>query len=1488
MNNHKIEVLQEGGFAAADLAQSMKSQSGSQTEYRKISQQELPTIFETEIETLITGLKTFGIIPTDFQPSFNIGSTRLAAHIVGKPVELGKFETEDVINQAKHVKKYFGDIDVDIVLDQDATLDDVMLALEKMNREKTHSKYKSKKAAGEVNVAVVLDGTDDVIQIDLIDVSNNSEYKVFNQYSSINDIANGVKGFFQNILLSSVVSNLVLGQGLKTKAENNVPNTDVDKWKTQGYRIEKPMRMLLGKNGLRVVQDMAHDEFNTKKVTILDTLFPDMDLNSLSQVILGSSEATLDNINSSCHLSEYIAQNRPEMVQNVWNSFIGKLKHGTNCDREDVMTAVEVIGSGLGISPDMIRNELNGIFKVEESFRNYFRLEESLMKKEMSPDDDDYEINYGKDAPPKTVADPDEKYIYTNPARLCPDCGGTTIYHGDPEKQTMWRGSAKCGDCSASYSSRSFKKITNESLKGPELVVTDKLIDKAKTEVKEAVEEHPLDDVMDKKVDDDKEATPKIFLGGTCADSTWRSDLIELLDIAYFDPVVDDWTPECQKEEVKQRETCAYCLYVITPKMKGVYSIAEVVDDSNKRPERCIFCSIVEKDDKEFTKEQAKSLEEVAKMVTENGGKVCKDLKEIADFVNKKSLNESVDKKKVKTSIKRFSGANELSEKKFQEVLNRLESVVPKFFEKVDGSPCSFGLTDNKFFLRSTSSDKITRENLETFNNSYTKHFYEAFKYLLPKLETEFQTKGTDFEIFSEMLFKTDDNQSVFSSMDYKLEDKATFIIFDNPGITLPDIDGVKLIDNAELEVYARYVRTFSLITRSSSSDIRDTYQDMLNRIANETESKFGGGPVEGVIMDIDGILIKGTSEAFDTRSKQVWTPVKKITDFKNNMCKEVFELVQRGVSLDEFRDIVSQFIDNFDTVCRGLELDDLEEGLATRSQQHLSEVFYILEQLDNLEHLDLNEIKNICYKKSEPESLEEDTELLTELFVNGTGNSIIVYKENIWLFDTLSNEDVQNIVSKLPVDSEEFVDAEYDDIEAFAYDLQEVENSQNILVGRIDNDTLVLLRSAMDFHHSPESSHIIKKVVNQLGLENVVTSDEQSNEKITHKSDVKGELPKYAYHGTSIEGLQGILKRGLRPNPEKTNFENIEHEDHVFLTTSVDKAIFHAVTANENMKNLDSSYTQPIIIKFEVPDLNQMVPDFDIDKTGDGETYQNIDSKNVTKSDDIKPERFSKDTGIYGYRGNIPSSFIKEVWCMDKEMITGEHLSSVEFSEDDFSNVHGWRNKKSFLADLDEAEELGALQYVDLQMDMDYVLDDFRNEELEESTQNTPEKWVIPGRFQPFTKGHNEMLQAVQNNAVIVIVKGRKTSQDKDRNPLEFSEQTSLIKAIHPDVQVLRCESGYLPEVLNVVQNAGINPLGIVCGTDRYEEYRGQLQANFPTLDIKCIERSEQALSASEARSKARSKPRFENWFDEFAVDSGSVTKYEYKKVFNKFSTSF
>lgn len=136
-----------------------------------------------------------------------------------------------------------------------------------------------------------------------------------------------------------------------------------------------------------------------------------------------------------------------------------------------------------------------------------------------------------------------------------------------------------------------------------------------------------------KRILEDKKVI-KVFLGGTCNDSKWRDEFKSNDKISYFNPVVSDWNEEAQKKEINEREACDYCLYVITPLMKGVYSIAEAVDDSCHRPEKVIFCfrteDIDSKDEKcIFDEFQLKSLDMVGKMIEKNGGKWCKSIDEI-------------------------------------------------------------------------------------------------------------------------------------------------------------------------------------------------------------------------------------------------------------------------------------------------------------------------------------------------------------------------------------------------------------------------------------------------------------------------------------------------------------------------------------------------------------------------------------------------------------------------------------------------------------------------------------------------------------------------------------------------------------------------------------------------------------------------------------------------------------------------------------------
>ena len=129
----------------------------------------------------------------------------------------------------------------------------------------------------------------------------------------------------------------------------------------------------------------------------------------------------------------------------------------------------------------------------------------------------------------------------------------------------------------------------------------------------------------------------KVFLGGTCNESTWRDELIpklEDINFDYFNPVVEDWTPECQDIEIYEKaNNCNIHLYVITNKMKGVFSIAEAIESVFNKDKKTIFC-VLDGFDGDFPDYQVKSLEAVGRMVERNGGKYVSSLDKIIEILN--------------------------------------------------------------------------------------------------------------------------------------------------------------------------------------------------------------------------------------------------------------------------------------------------------------------------------------------------------------------------------------------------------------------------------------------------------------------------------------------------------------------------------------------------------------------------------------------------------------------------------------------------------------------------------------------------------------------------------------------------------------------------------------------------------------------------------------------------------------------------------------
>jgi hypothetical protein len=124
----------------------------------------------------------------------------------------------------------------------------------------------------------------------------------------------------------------------------------------------------------------------------------------------------------------------------------------------------------------------------------------------------------------------------------------------------------------------------------------------------------------------------KVFLGGTCSGYKWRNKLIPMLKCDYYNPIVKNWSELDRLREVHEREIADFVLYVITAGMQGVYSIAEIVDDSNKRPEKTNVCVLYDGIDSQMSH----SLRAVVRLAESNGATICNTLEDVAMLINKR------------------------------------------------------------------------------------------------------------------------------------------------------------------------------------------------------------------------------------------------------------------------------------------------------------------------------------------------------------------------------------------------------------------------------------------------------------------------------------------------------------------------------------------------------------------------------------------------------------------------------------------------------------------------------------------------------------------------------------------------------------------------------------------------------------------------------------------------------------------------------------
>jgi len=265
-----------------------------------------------------------------------------------------------------------------------------------------------------------------------------------------------------------------------------------------------------------------------------------------------------------------------------------------------------------------------------------------------------------------------------------------------------------------------------------------------------------------------------------------------------------------------------------------------------------------------------------------------------------------------------------------------------------------------------------------------------------------------------------------------------------------------------------------------------------------------------------------------------------------------------------------------------------------------------------------------------------------TALFIEGEGDILIAYRDRVFLIDSEDEMDsptIQRFITFLDDLDLTYVQGAWD----LMSHLQG--HRPDVLVGHLGNGVLEI--SSRNFNHRG-GSRLLQNVVKELNIQEVRYSGmegEHAETLLPH--EIAGQIPDAMYHGTSSVHANDIMRFGLMADEGDTNYpgyrkrDPIIHEEDVFLTGDIQRAVYHAHNATQQKGGY------PVVFRFVIPDKSLLVPDFDIETlaTDEWETYPNIyrePRRDETVEED--PFSFSKKTEIFGYRGRIPANFIRDI----------------------------------------------------------------------------------------------------------------------------------------------------------------------------------------------------------------------------------------------------
>lgn len=146
----------------------------------------------------------------------------------------------------------------------------------------------------------------------------------------------------------------------------------------------------------------------------------------------------------------------------------------------------------------------------------------------------------------------------------------------------------------------------------------------------------------------------------------------------------------------------------------------------------------------------------------------------------------------------------------------------------------------------------------------------------------------------------------------------------------------------------------------------------------------------------------------------------------------------------------------------------------------------------------------------------------------------------------------------------------------------------------------------------------------------------------------------------------------------------------------------------------------------------------------------------------------------------------------------------------------------------------------------------------------------ITAGRLNPPTRGHWVLIQQLKQSAaqlgvraIVYVVDGDKSSQDRSKNPLTAEQRVAILKEWFPDVTFDIVGSAY--EIMEVLEVQNLTPVVWIAGTDRVRNY-GKLLAYEGHMECRVEEVDRSAGDADGVSATLARKAALEDNLPEFA----------------------